>query len=576
MLRDLNIQNFALIDNLQIQLQPGLNILTGETGAGKSIIIDAIGILLGGRALTDYIRTGQSKAVIEAIFDIKGNQNVKHFMQEIGIETDGEQLLLRREITESGNNRLRINGQFATRNLVKELSKYLLDIHGQNEHQTLMQKHEHLRLLDEYGGEDIKQLKKEVQRFYHQLTKIKSELKSLRQNEQEKAQRLDLIKFQIDEIDQADLRIDEEEELLNRRKILMNAEKLFTNANGVNELLAGSGFESVGALDLVGKVKKALEEMALIDQNLDQVLVMISNAYYQLEEASFEMGGYKDNIEFDQAELTKIEERLSLIGLLKRKYGQTIEEVLNYRHKIGTELSTLTNSEERIEELESELQHTSIQYIQKAKKLSESRNEIAVQFAWKVMGEMRELSMENAKFVIQLKWQELNEGLEIDGISYQFGPDGLDQAEFLISPNPGEPLKPLIKVASGGEISRIMLAIKAVTIDLEQVNSVIFDEIDSGVGGEAGQKVAEKLALISRGKQVICITHLPQIAAMADAHYHIFKEVKDNRTSSNLTQLDDKERIEELARMYGGTEIAAALQHASEMLKLAIDKKANL
>ncbi len=579
MLREIHIQNFALIDELQIHFKPGLNILTGETGAGKSIIIDALDMLLGGRASSDFIRTGHKKALIQAVFDITAHPEIDLLLEEMGVDNDQHQCLLSREITETGNNRLRINGQFATRNMVKDLSQFLIAIHGQNEHQTLMNKQQHLNLLDEYGGEEIEKLKIEIKKLYTILLKIKQELKNLRQNEQEKNQRIDLLKFQIQEIDQAALKNDEEEELINRRKILMNAEKLYQNTSEVNELFAGNGYETIGALDIVGRLLKSLEEMKKIDSNLGQVYQMVENAYYQLEEASFEMGSYGDSIEFDQEELMQIEERLSLLSRLKRKYGQDVGQILEYRQKIDEELSSLTHSEERIEELEVELDQLGDQYRQLARNLSEQRKEVGVQFAWKVMREMSELSMPNAKFVVQVEWQEASNstsGLEIDGINYQYGPDGIDQVEFLISPNPGEPLKSLIKIASGGEISRIMLAIMSVTIGLGQIDSVIFDEIDSGVGGEAGQRVAEKLAFIAKDKQVICITHLPQIAAMADAHYHIFKEVKDNRTRSDIVQLVEERRIEELARMYGGMEVASAKEHAAAMLTAARKKKAEL
>lgn len=576
MLQELQIQNFALIDELQIQLHSGLNILTGETGAGKSIIIDALDMLLGGRASSDFIRSGQKKAQILGSFVITGNPKMPILLDELGIENDGHQLLLSREITDSGNNRLRINGQMVTRNMVSDIGRYLLDIHGQNEHQTLMNKKEHLRLLDEFGGEAIQKQKVEISKLYSQLNKIRRELISLRQNEQEKYQRIDLLKFQIEEIDQAQLSIEEEEELQNRRKILMNAERLFKNASLVNTLFIGDGYEAIGVMDLLGKLLKNLEDMEHIDQNLKSVKEMVESAYYQLQEASYEMGGYTDRIEFDQEELMKIEDRLSIISQLKRKYGQTIQEILTYRETIGTELSSLTHSEERIEDLEKEQVQVMQEYAEVAQQLSKIRKEVGTEFAWKVMREMADLSMPNAKFFIQVEWQEGKDGIEIDGISYQYGADGLDHVEFLISPNPGEELKPLIKIASGGETSRIMLAIKSVTFGLEQVDSVIFDEVDSGVGGEAGQRVAEKLAFIAKDRQVICITHLPQIAAMADQHYHIYKEVKDERTRSNLVCLDEKRRIEELARMVSGTVNDAALEHASTMLLMARKKKAEL
>lgn len=576
MLQDLHIQNFGLIDDLHIQLKPGLNILTGETGAGKSMIIDALDMLLGGRASADFIRTGKSKAVIEAVFDVAKSSEVLKLLEEMGIEPDGYQLLLSREISESGNNRLRINGQMASRNMVKDLSKYLLDIHGQHEHQSLMVKTEHLRLLDGYGAESLQRVKSEVQKLYTELSAIKRELKSLRQNEQEKNQRIDLLKFQIEEIDQAKLESGEEENLTARRKILTNSEKLLKNATQVNNLISGDGYETAGALDLTGKLLKCLDDMLHIDESLAPVRQMVESAYFQLQEASYEMGSYTDRIEFEPDELMTIEDRLNLLNRLKRKYGHNIEEILTYRQKIGEELGGLTNSEERIAELEKELAKVTARYVKAAVQLSNLRKETGVQFSWKVMQEMSDLSMPNAKFAVETDWISDADGVEVDGVSYQFGPEGLDQVEFMISPNPGESLKPLIKIASGGEISRIMLAIKAVTIGLEQVDSVIFDEIDSGVGGEAGQRVAEKLALIARDKQVICITHLPQIAAMADCHFHIYKEVKDGRTNSNLVELSEEGRIEELARMYGGTEVAAALEHASAMLSMARKKKAAL
>lgn len=575
MLQDLHIQNFALIDHLQIQFQPGLNILTGETGAGKSIIIDALDMLLGGRASADFIRTGYRKAVIEALFDVK-NPAIEALLHEMGLEIENGQILLAREITESGNNRLRINGQMASRNMVKDLSKYLLDIHGQHEHQTLMNRAEHLRLLDGFGGAGIATLKSETARLYGELAAIRRELKSLRQNEQEKNQRIDLLKFQIEEIDEAQLSAEEEAGITNRRKVLMNAEKLFQNAGQVTALFNGDGYERIGLMDQAGKLLRSLEDMLAIDQSVSAVKQMVESAYFQLQEASYEMGGYEDRIEFDPEELMQIEERLTLLGRLKRKYGPTVEAIIAYRQQIGEELSNLTHSEERIEELESQAVKTMREYVAAAQKLSELRRETGLQFNWRVMRELAELSMPNAKFAVRIDWQDDADGVELDGRRVHFGADGIDQVEFMISPNPGEELKPLIRIASGGEISRIMLAIKAVTIGLEQVDSVIFDEVDSGVSGEAGQRVAEKLALIAKERQVICITHLPQIAAIADAHYHIYKEVKENRTCSNIVQLSEEERVEELARMYGGAEVAASREHAFAMLQMARKKKAEL
>ena len=576
MLRDLHIQNFALIDDLQVQFQPGLNILTGETGAGKSILIDALELLLGARASSDFIRTGAKKAYIEAIFDYDSSV-INPLLEEMGVESDdNNQLVLSRDITHSGNNRLRINGQLANKRMVGNLRKYLIDIHGQHEHQSLMDKREHIRLLDEYGGEKIEKLKEKTSQAYTRLNKVKKELKKLRQNEQEKNQRIDLLKFQVDEIDKAQLAIGEEDELLNRRKILMNSEKLFKKAGEINQLFSGDGYEIPGVMELLGKILKNIEDMGKIDEKLESVLEMAQNAYYQLEEASFEMNDYTETIEFDQEELMDIEERLNLINTLKRKYGQTVEEILDYRKEIGKELESLTNSEEKMEELEAELKELEEEYCKVAIQLSETRNEVGIEFSWKIMRELNDLSMSNAKFVVNLERQESKDGVEIDGIRYKFGRDGLDDVEFLISPNPGEDLKPLIKIASGGEISRIMMAIKAVTIDLDQVDSVIFDEIDSGVGGETGQRLAEKLALIAKDKQGICITHLPQIAAMADTHFHIYKEVKDQRTNSNMVRLSEEEQIEELARMYGGINVDAAREHAFATLDMARKKKEQL
>lgn len=579
MLRELSIRNFALIDELQIQLNPGLNILTGETGAGKSIIIDALDILLGGRASANFIRTGQKQAFIEATFDLNKKADLNDLLADMGLRTDPELIILSREITQSGNNRLRINGQLATRNMVKDLSQYLIDLHGQNEHQILLNRPEHLRLLDEYGGPENEKLKEETKKYYFALRKLKTEVEELQQNEQEKNQRLELINYQIEEIDQAKLEVGEEEALIARRKILLNAEKLFQNTSVVNQLLAGDGFQTSGALEIVGKLLKKLEEMQEIDADLEAIRLMIEGAYYQLEEASFAVGSYANQLEFDQDELMGIEERLNLISQLKRKYGQDVEQILTYRQKIGEELTLLTHSEEKLVELLAKLVEIKDQYLKTAIKLSERRKAVGLRFAWKVMRELNELSMPNAKFVVHQEWQEVSadtEGMEIADQLYQYGADGLDQTEFLITPNPGEPPKPLIKIASGGEVSRIMLAILSVTLGLGQVDTVIFDEVDSGVGGEAAQKVAEKLALIAKEKQVICITHLPQIAAMADTQYHIYKEIRGERTYSNIAQLDEEERIEELARMYGGTEVASAKEHASAMLVAARKKKVEL
>lgn len=562
MLSELVINNFALIKDVKLELTPGLNILTGETGAGKSIIIKALDMLLGGRASTDFIRFGEEKAIIEGCFDIKDNPLVKDLLKELGIDIlEEETLILTREISTSGNNKSRINGRVVTLEMVKELTQYLIDIHGQHEHQSLLNPEDHLRLLDQFGGKELMVLKDRLEEVYSRWQQKKNRLNKISYDEKERERRIDLLEFQINEIEQAELKLEEDEELLDEKKRLSNAEELSRTVNKAYNSLYQSDFEQTAIIDQIKQFSKELDSLVKIDSSLEEIAESLRNINYELEDISFRLSDYNDKIEFNPQRLDIIENRLKLINDLKRKYGDSIEEILDYYQKIDQELAELKNSEVEKGELLAEITKLEEEYLVEAEELSTQRKVIATELEKSIARELMDLSMLQTRFKIDFLRKE------------SFTKDGIDKVEFLISPNPGSELLPLIKIASGGELSRIMLALKTITADIDQISTLIFDEIDTGIGGRVGKLVADKLLVLSAKHQLICITHLPQIACMADNHYFIMKKVVNDETETVIHPLNDNGRVRELARMLDGTLTETTLDHAKELLKSAIEKK---
>lgn len=562
MLRYLRIRNFALIEEMEIDFRDGLNLFTGETGAGKSIIIQALDVLLGARAYIEYIRTGAEQADLEAVFSVPKQSPVYGLLSKMGIDEQGEELLITRKISRKGSNQCRINGQLATLTMINEISNYLVDIHGQHEHQSLIEESRHILLLDAFGGKSIKELKTRVSESFNHLNNISAEIDRLEKNRRETARRIDLLKFQKEEIEGAALEPGEEEELYSRRRKLTQAEKLKELMNGILLVLDGEGFGSEGALDGLGKRVNELssfndlKEIAEINEKLNE-------AYYQLEEARLAINRFLEDMDFEPEELEKIETRLDQIFQLKRKYGDSIEEILKYRDEIAAELNDLEFSEEKLEALKQERKRIQKEYTDYARKLSQKRSEAAARLEEQVIQELKELAMPHAVFQVRIQEKEP-------------GSDGTDRVSFYISTNPGEELKPLSRVASGGEISRIMLALKTITARIDEIPVLVFDEIDVGIGGKTAQKVAEKLAFLSRDRQILGITHLPQIAAFADFHYFIMKFSDKNMTRTKIQKLNGEDRVKELARMLEGELTTTSLKHARDILEKAQIKKENL
>ncbi|MBD3309468.1 DNA repair protein RecN [candidate division KSB3 bacterium] len=555
---EIHIENFAIIDTLHVQFSEGLNIVTGETGAGKSILVDALTVALGGRAYTEFIRAGTEKAVVEAVFDLRHVSEARTKACEYGFLDDTQdetELLIRREITRSGRNRLLVNGHPATNAMVADLGDLLVDIHGQHEHQSILNPDYHGDLLDLYGK--VLPLRDQVTAKFRQFKKCDRELRDLQAHSRERLQHLDLLRFQHQEIAKARLRPGEDEELLQERKVLASAEQLTSETGIVYEILYG---QSGAILERLGEITRRLEELTNIDPSLTPYVKVCESAQYQLEDVAFSLRDYTQAIEFDPYRLEEIEKRLDELNSLKRKYGSSIEEILALHENIQQELDHFDARETHITDLEAEYAALRDQLQHLSQKLSHERRQVADAFETQLMVELAALGMEKTQFRVDFR----PAGIE----KQPFTAKGSDKIEFLITPNPGEPLKPLNRIASGGEISRIMLALKTLLGAVDRIPVMIFDEIDTGIGGKIAEIVGKKLQHISTAHQVICITHLPQIASKAATHFHVAKQTSQDRTVTAIRVLSSQERLEELAHMLGGETITPTTrQHAREMLE---------
>lgn len=567
MLSRLHIKNFVLIDELEIEFSPGLNIFTGETGAGKTIIIDAINVVLGERITTDYIRTGTENAVVSALFEIEDNFKIKEILSSYGISLTDKSLLLQREIWASKKQACRINGKLVTLNMLTEIGKRLVDIHGQHQHQSLLNPTTQLALLDKYGGLHDETL--EVSQIYKQFTELNQKLHLLSIDEQEKMRQLDLLKFEQQEINQANFTLGEDEKLEQEAKILRNAEKLYILSQEAYQLLHRIETPSVNTNFY--QVVRKLSEISEIDQSMKESQQIAQQIYYQLEDLTTKLNNYIQKIKFDPSKLEEVEVRLDLINRLKRKYGNTIEAIFEYRNKITQQINSIIHNEQEIEKVKEQLTSITTLLESKAIQLSQKRKEIANKLSNEIILQLSALGMKKARFNIKLDVKEdINSPIKLDGIPVKVTASGIDTVEFLISPNVGERLKPLAEIASGGEISRIMLAIKTILAQVDEIPTLIFDEIDTGIGGKIGQQVGAKLKHISNNRQVICITHLPQIAAYAQNHLHVEKKVIGEKTQTQVNKLDRISRIRELAHLLDGHEVSTiSLKHAEELLEKA-------
>ncbi|WP_438432237.1 DNA repair protein RecN [Gorillibacterium sp. sgz500922] len=571
MLRELTIRNLAVIESVQLTFDEGFQVLTGETGAGKSIIIDALGLIAGGRASADLVRYGQDKAEMEALFDMGSDHPVWETVERLGISADrSEPIMIRREVTAAGKSTGRVNGQLVNQSMLREIGEHLVNIHGQHEHQSLLRPEGHIGWLDLFGGAEVAEAFSAYKASYDRYTGLQRQLRELQDSGKQALQMQDLYRFQVDEIASAKLKPGEEEKLLEEKRKLANAEKLFSNVNDSYEALAaGKGLQAVG------KAMQKLQDIAGLDSSqLQPLLEQIQSAYYQLEDASFQLRDYRDQIEFNPARIDQIERRLDVLSSLRRKYGDNAEEILLYYEKIRRELELIDNKDEHIHKLEAELAAEQSIVLKAASALSKLRRRAADELAAAIERELQELQMQRTRFAVQIEPLEDPNGPELEGRSVRLTPSGMDGVEFLISANPGEPLRSISRIASGGELSRIMLAMKTIFAKVDRIPVLVFDEVDTGVSGRAAQAIAEKLSRLSTDCQVFSITHLPQVACMADEHYLIQKGIEGERTYTRVFRLDHEGRVLELARMLGGVEVTETTKrHAEEMISMANRRK---
>lgn len=556
MILELYMKNCALIEELRLDIDKNLNILTGETGSGKSIIIGALGLCLGGKYDRSFLRKGTEKGLVEAVFDVN-NQKLKEKLLENGIDIEEDnQIIISKEIFDDGKSISRINGRNVKVSFLKEISNYLIDIHGQHQNQVLFDKDTHIDFLDLFGEELLYESKSDYEKTYIEYNEVKKALNVLTENKDDmQIQReIDLIKFQINEIESANLNENEYEDLLKQRDVYRNGEKIFTNLNNAYLNLYDG---SINSVDLISKSLGDLGAIAQYDEKLNDYNDTIERIMYELQDISRDIRSYKENIDFSPYELEQIEQRVDEINTLRRKYGDTIEEILAYKDKINERLDEILNRDEKVEELKLKIKKVEDILVIKAEKLTQKRKEVARNLQEKLLYELKSLNMKNVVF-------------EVSFGKSTFNAKGQDDIEFMISFNLGEDIKPIYKVASGGEMSRFMLAFKTILADIDEIDTLVFDEIDTGISGIAAQIVGEKLSLIAKKKQIICITHLPQIAANADTHYCIEKKTSNERTFTVISRLDDNQRKDEIARLIAGSNITEkTMEHASEIIELA-------
>ncbi|MBE3582082.1 MAG: DNA repair protein RecN [Thermoanaerobacteraceae bacterium] len=563
MLQLLQIENFALIEKLDLELGPGLNVLTGETGAGKSIIIDAIGLLVGARASGDYLREGSRRARVSGLFNCRGITGVEGVLEELGIpmEEDGS-LLLSRELSSTGRHTCRINGRSVTLSMYQRVGQQLVDLHGQHAYQSLLKSSYQLQLLDSFAG--LEALRREVGDIYGQWRSAQKELAELYGNPGERERQKDLLRFQVEEIDRAGLRMGEEEELRQELQVLNNAEELSREAQAIYSLLFGGpegGREAV--YDLLAQAEESLKAMAAIDPELGKWLDFLAEARVRVEEVARSVRSYGEGLDFDPTRIRQIEERLETLRRLRRKYGETVEEILRFREEAASTLEKLEKQEDNAKYLEEEVVRLEGLYWERAEELRKLRLKAAGQLEGEIQKALQDLALPAARVKIVCRKKEVP------------GPEGWDAVEFFFQPNPGEGSYPLAQIASGGEMARVMLALKSILAGVDEIPTLIFDEVDAGVGGQAARAVALHLAHIGKRHQVLCVTHSAQLASLADCHFNVSKVVHGGRTFTRVKELKGRDRLEELARLLSGEVSPAALKHAGELLDQAKATKRN-
>lgn len=557
MLQELTIENLAIIDHLSLNFSDQMTVLTGETGAGKSIIIDAVGLLVGGRGSQELIRKGEGSLKVQGQFEISDQVVIEDVLNELGVEIADGTLVIQREINRNGRNIIRVNGTLMNTTSLKKIGSRLVDIEGQNDHQLLMQPEQHLGLLDEFANQDDDLLTK-YENIYERYIDTIHKIKQKQATEQQSAQRIDMLEFQVNEINNANLIENEDVDLTNEQAQLNHFQQINTALQTVQGVLAGD--DNGSSLDAIASAKESLEEISDFNDDYTQLNDRVSEAYFTLQDVANEVGRQLDNLSFDEDRLNEIEQRLNLINDLERKYGDSVTEILVYCTKISAELESMQENNVTSDELEERLVTLKSQLQTLGNKLSQNRKQAAKQIEKDIKQQLNDLYMEKAVFEIKF----------IDKKDDMFYSNGIDQVEFYIQTNPGEEMGPLAKIASGGELSRVMLALKTIFARSQGVTSIIFDEVDTGVSGRVAQAIAEKIKVIANQSQVLCITHLPQVAAMAQHHLLISKAVQDDRTITSVDGLDEESRIDELARMLAGAEVTPlTVEHAKELLKMA-------
>lgn len=561
MLIQLNIKNFALIEDISVQFDKGFSILSGETGAGKSILIDAIDFVLGGKFSKDSIRTGEKSTFVEAVFSLENN-NLEKILEKLGMEFDNT-LIISRETVISGKNIIKINGRSIIAASLKKIRERLLDIHGQHKNNTLLDRSSHIIYLDNFTGKNISDTLAIFSGLRQELKDVLSEISEVSESK-DTAQLLEYTKFQIEDIEKANLRIGEEEELSEEYKMLSNSEKI-TEALSSSYTLLSSNEDGKSVIDSLSKV---INNLSSIEESLSAIKSkneILQESFYNIQDISVELRDLSESITFDKDKIEKINQRLYQINNYKNKYGKTVSEVLDYYKSLKEKYESILNSDKILEKLKNKQNQILNKMNPVAEKLHKIRLKYAKELESKILNELSYVGLEKSRMEIEVKKAD------------EFNENGFDNVRIMISTNPGEPLKPLEKVLSGGELSRIMLALKCVYADKDQIESLIFDEIDTGISGVTGQRVGEKMYQLSIGHQILCITHLPQIAAFSDNHYYVTKQVKDNKTYTSIKLLSKEDKIKQIASMIGGESITqTTIDNAKEMVSFADEKKINI
>lgn len=558
MLQELTIDNLAIIKHLSLDFSDQMTVLTGETGAGKSIIIDAVGLLAGGRGSQEYIRRGADKLSLQGQFALPQDPEFDHLLDSLGIDHEDGILIISREIYRRGRNVIRVNGQLINTATLRQIGSRLVDIQGQNEHQLLLQPEMHLGMLDQFAHNEVQELLNLYQNEYQDYVKLKAAVSKKQNNEQQWAQRLDMLRYQVDEIAEANLKADEEEQLTSERDRLEHFQQI--NNALQQAVTVFNGGDQGAVLDQIATVMNSINEIAEFDGAYDSLSKSLNDAYYALQDVATEASQQLDLLEFDDNRLSEIDQRLTMIGDLEHKYGDSVKDVLDYYDQIKQELDSMEEAADSNSDLEERLSTAEEKLIKTGQQLSQVRQQAAHRLTKLVHQQLKELYMDKAVFEVHFAKQS----------RVHFTPTGIDEVEFYIQTNPGETMGPLARIASGGELSRVMLALKTIFAQNEGVTSIIFDEVDTGVSGRVAQAIADKIKVIANKSQVLCITHLPQVAAVAQHHFLIQKHVKDERTTTMVTILSDKERVNELARMLSGEKVTKLTkEHAEELLKMA-------